>query len=133
MTQAQSVADGLLTATRAGELDQVARLLGEVASGDASARLEVLRGLVHRCAAAVAERFGPQSPDEVVFTAGVVDQKNGAVEIDVLEPSARAALRAVLAELNGDPVGLQAQLEFAARDNGLPAMVCSLVWTVEFD
>ncbi|MBB4689113.1 hypothetical protein [Amycolatopsis jiangsuensis] len=130
MTPAQAVTDDLVTATRGGDFGEVAHLLSELAAGAGSRRASVLRDLVHRCAATVCDRFGPQ-PEEVVFTAVAVDETALPADVDELEPGVRAALRAVLAELNGDLPGLNCQLELAARGSGLAAIVHCLLWTVE--
>ncbi|MBB1157451.1 hypothetical protein [Amycolatopsis dendrobii] len=119
------IADGLVLATRTGDLDEVVRLLGEL---DAlPVRQRVLRGLVHRCAAAVRERFGPQ-PEDAVFTAVAVGEDAVAADVDDLRPGVRAALRAVLAELNGDFEALEVQLGQAAREPRLTGLVHCLLW-----
>ncbi|GAB3387349.1 hypothetical protein [Amycolatopsis echigonensis] len=119
------IADDLVLATRTGDLDEVVRLLGELDS--LPVRLRVLRGLVHRCAAAVTDRFGPQ-PEDAVFTAVAVDEHAGAADVDDLPPAVRAALRAVLAELNGDFEALEVQLSLAVREPRLTGVVHCLLW-----
>ncbi|WP_051165752.1 hypothetical protein [Amycolatopsis orientalis] len=120
-----SLADDLVLATRTGDLDEVVRLLGGLDTPPA--RLRVLRGLVHRCCEAVADRFGPQ-PRDAVFTAVAVGEDAVAADVDELGPGVRAALRAVLAELNGDPEALEVQLGLAAREAGLTGVVHCLLW-----
>ncbi|WP_409186625.1 hypothetical protein F9C11_21275 [Amycolatopsis sp. VS8301801F10] len=117
------LADDLVLATRTGDLDEVVRLLGEL---DAlPTRQRVLRGLVHRCAAAVHDRFGPR-PDKAVFTAVAVG-----ADVDDLAPGVRAALRAVLAELNGDLEAREVQLSLAAREPRLTGVVHCLLWAAD--
>ncbi|ATY13481.1 hypothetical protein CU254_25895 [Amycolatopsis sp. AA4] len=117
----------LVLATRTGDLDEVVRLLGEL---DAlPVRQRVLRGLVQRCAEAVHERFGPR-PDDAVFTAVAVGEGEVA-DVDDLAPGVRAALRAVLAKLNGDVEGLEAQLSLAAREPRLTGVVHCLLWAAD--
>ncbi|MYW94203.1 STAS domain-containing protein [Amycolatopsis rubida] len=115
----------LVTATRGGDFDEAAHLLSELAAGAEATRTSVSRDLVRRCAGLVCGRFGPQP--EVVFTAVAVDETALSAEVDELDPG----VRAVLAELNGDLPGLACQLDLAARDSGLAAIVRCLRWTVE--
>ncbi|WP_409463666.1 hypothetical protein [Amycolatopsis sp. GA6-003] len=122
------LADDLVLATRTGDLDEVVRLLGEL---DAlPARQRVLRGLVHRCAEAVHDRFGPR-PDNAVFTAVAVGADAVAADVDDLAPGVRAALRAVLAELNGDLEAREVQLSLAAREPRLTGVVHCLLWAAD--
>ncbi|GAB3586769.1 hypothetical protein GCM10027445_65930 [Amycolatopsis endophytica] len=67
-----------------------------------------------------------------LFTVALSDEGDAEVGIDEVQPPLRAVLRAVLAELNHDPAGVAAQLEFIASDPDPCGQVDALVHLVSW-
>jgi hypothetical protein len=72
--------------------------------------------------------------DDVTYAVDLRDDDEFKVPIDELEPSLRATVRALLAELNGLPDEADFQLELALREQSVPTtldvVVHSLLWTI---
>ncbi|GHF22121.1 hypothetical protein GCM10017786_65460 [Amycolatopsis deserti] len=86
--------------------------------------------LVTVIAREVRARAAPGGAD--LFTVVLSDEGDEGVPIDDLQPPLRAVLRAVLAELNHDSDGLDAQLEFIAGDPDPCGQIDALIHLVSW-
>ncbi|MBN6038405.1 hypothetical protein [Amycolatopsis sp. 195334CR] len=112
------IADRLRTLAAAADTDALAAELTLVVSTDPAA---VVGELVVDCANAVAARSSPLGVEDV-FTVFVHDTGGRPVSIDDLEPGIRAALRAIVAELNGDSGARDAEVGLAVAGSSLEAL-----------
>jgi hypothetical protein len=75
----------------------------------------VIAELNHVSVSAVHGRAAPVTA-ETLFGVELRDEKDQRLDVDELDPPTRAAVRALLAQLNGDPSDATFQLDLAVRD-----------------
>ncbi|NIH87446.1 hypothetical protein [Amycolatopsis granulosa] len=125
------LADQLVEDLGRQDFDSVSHLLPRMIGADAPDR-DLLRPLCAELVAVIARgvltRARPDGGD--LFTVALSDEGEGDVPIDDVQPSLRAVLRAVLAELHGDAAGVATQLEFIAADPDPSGQVDALVHLV---
>ncbi|MDQ0379433.1 hypothetical protein [Amycolatopsis thermophila] len=127
------LADQLVDDLGREDFESVSRLLPRMIGADAP-EAGLLRPLcaelVTVTARLVRDRAAPDAGD--LFTVALADEDAGDVQIDELQPPLRAVLRAVLAELNHDAAGVDAQLEFITGDPDPCGQVDALVHLVSW-
>lgn len=133
---ARGVARQLVAVTRGGALesplpDGPLELLGDP---DQRTRLRaVLRELVSATATMMLNRAEYPLNDHA-YLLDLRDAEGVPVRIDDLSPPVRALVRAVLAELNGNPEDAEDQLDLAIhpdeRYDPLDVLILALLWTV---
>ncbi|OXM71385.1 MULTISPECIES: hypothetical protein [Amycolatopsis] len=115
------------------DLTAVSRALPRMIGADAP-EAGLLRPLCAELVTVIARevraRAAPEGAD--LFTVELSDEGDAGVPIDELQPPLRAVLRAVLAELNHDTDGVDAQLEFIAGDPDPCGQIDALIHLVSW-
>ncbi|WP_414937919.1 hypothetical protein [Amycolatopsis sp. cmx-11-51] len=130
------LATRLVEATKAGAHEYVAEVLSKLASS-VSVELPamVARELIDSCASVIS-RHRVCTDDRTLHSFIVENDCAESVDVDTLPPGPRAALRALVATLNGDESARDIQVGFATR--GTPKEVVTvlihcLIWTLELE
>ncbi|EMD23416.1 hypothetical protein [Amycolatopsis azurea] len=127
------LAERLVTATRTGDHDYVADVLARMVADGSRARASVLlQDLISASARMIRARTPENSG--ALFTFDVTTEHDEPVDVDILPPGPRAALRALAASLNRDAGDLEIHSDLATR--GTPAEVMAVLvqclsWTLE--
>ncbi|GAB3733962.1 hypothetical protein GCM10027598_59030 [Amycolatopsis oliviviridis] len=128
-----ALTEQLVTTTRNGDHDYVADVLARLAANSSRARASaLLRELVGTSARMIRARI--QEKSGALFTFDVTTEHDEPVEVEVLPPGPRSALRALSASLNRDAGDLEIHSDLATQ--GTPAEVVAvlmqcLLWTLE--
>ncbi|MFK0247211.1 hypothetical protein ACIQUM_21160 [Amycolatopsis azurea] len=127
------LAERLVTATRTGDHDYVADVLGKLAADDprtlASA---LLRDLVDTGAEMIRART--RQDGDALYTFEVTTEHDDPVHVDFVPPGPRAALRALAASLNRDAGDRDIHVGLATRGTSaevVAVLVQCLLWTLE--
>lgn len=133
---ARSVARELVRCARDGDADGLVETLHAVvgrADPVAAHVRPVIAELNRVSVAAVHERAAPVTAD-TLFGVDLRDEGDRHLDVDELSPQTRAAVRALLAELNGEPADVAYQLDLAVRemdqDAGLATVRQTLIMTI---
>jgi hypothetical protein len=132
LDRARAGARELVRVTRDGDTDSVFEALRRLTEEGVDTRM-IVGQLVAAAAEMMLLRVGDQ-PDDVTYAVDLRDDEEFGVPIDDLAPPLRATVRALLAELNGEPDEADFQLRLALHDhtttNTLDVVVHSLLWTI---
>jgi hypothetical protein len=116
----------------AGLVDALDQVSVERAVGGPGAH-QIVSELISAAVEMVSKRAG-EMPAHTLFAVDIRDEGDEAIAIDHLDPPLRATIRALLAELNGNPEDARFQLELALRDIDaeatLEVVVHALLWTI---
>ncbi|TLW91233.1 hypothetical protein FFT09_18410 [Saccharomonospora piscinae] len=131
---ARGTTERLLAAARRDDVAELAAVLATVvrSRGERDGLVEgVLAELVAAVSASLGRRAGAPARGDV-FTADLTDADDEALAVDELDPALRAVLRAVLAQLNGDPDDSRFQIGLVRADpeplSRLDALWHALLW-----
>ncbi|MEU3627847.1 hypothetical protein BS329_09160 [Amycolatopsis coloradensis] len=128
------VATRLVEATRVGAHEYVTDVLSKLAaSGSAELPILVARELIDSCASVIV-RHRMSTDDDVLYSFIVENERAESVDVDNLPPGPRAALRALVATLNGDESACDIQVALATRgtpEEAVTVLIHCLMWTLE--
>ncbi|WP_253766619.1 hypothetical protein [Goodfellowiella coeruleoviolacea] len=127
----------LIDLARHGDTDGAALALAELVNGPEAGKF-VLRTVLAELTSASARMLSAGAggdPEETAFRVEIRGDADNVVPIDELDPPLRAAVRALLAQLNGSPEDAEYQLDLTFREKdpvaAMTVLVHALLWTAD--
>jgi hypothetical protein len=112
---------------------EMARLTADRTTGGRQSHL-IACELINALAEMMHTAAGPSAPDSPSYGVELTDDDNGSISIDDTSPPVRAAVRALLAQLNDHADDALFQVDLALRDDGFQATLevftHVLLWTI---